>query len=78
LGDTKKLLWRNDKNNLIQAHIYELIGDKEHAIVNYLAAARLFEANNYLTEKVECAKRVLELDSTNLDANELLGTNVPR
>lgn len=61
-----------------EAHIYELIGDKEHAIANYLAAARLFEANNYLTEKVGCAKKILELDSTNLDAKELLGANVPR
>lgn len=61
-----------------EANIYELIGDKEHAIVNYLAAARLFEASNYLAEKNECAKRVLVLDSTNLDAKELLGANVPR
>lgn len=58
---------------IYEAHIYELLGDKERAVANYLAAARLFEANDFITEKVECARKVLELDSTNHDAKEILG-----
>ena len=56
-----------------EAQIYELLGDKEHAIVNYLAAAKLFKANNYLKETIEFANKVLSLDPTNEEAKELLG-----
>ena len=58
---------------IYEAHIYELLGDNERAVVNYLAAARLFEANDFITEKIELARKVLELDSTNYDAKEILG-----
>lgn len=56
-----------------EAQIYELLGDKEHARVNYLAAAKLFKANNYLKETIEFANKVLSLDRTNAEAKELLG-----
>ena len=52
--------------------IYELLGDKENAIANYLVAAKLFAENNYFQETMEYAKRVLTLDSTNVEAKELL------
>ncbi len=52
--------------------IYELLGDKENAIANYLVAAKLFAENNYFQETMEYAKRVLVLDSTNVEAKELL------
>lgn len=57
-----------------EAQIYELLGDKEHAIVNYLAAAKLFAANNYFQETIEFANKVLSLDPTNEEVKELLGS----
>lgn len=59
---------------IFEGEIYELIGDKERAIANYLAAVKLFAANNYFQETKEFAARVLSLDSTNVEVKELLGS----
>jgi len=40
--------------------------------VNYLEAAKLFVDNNYMEEAVNYISRVLSLDSTNVEAKELL------
>ena len=50
---------------------YELVGNKEKAIANYLEAAKLFVDNNYMEEAVNYISRVLSLDSTNVEAKEL-------
>ena len=59
---------------IFEGEIYELVGDKDRAIANYLAAAKLFAANNYHQETKEFATRVLSLDSTNVEAKGLLGS----
>lgn len=51
---------------------YELIGNKDKAIANYLEAAKLFVDNNYQEEAVKYTSRILSLDSTNVEAKELL------
>ena len=56
-----------------EGKICEIIGDKPRAVANYLAAMRLFAANNFYQETKEFANRVLALDSTNVEAKELLG-----
>ena len=52
--------------------IYELKGNKEKAIENYLAATDLFLRNKYYAEAKEFASRVLSLDTNNADAKEML------
>jgi tetratricopeptide (TPR) repeat protein len=56
-----------------EGEICEILGDKPRAIANYLAAMRLFAANNFYQETLEFANRVLSLDPTNEEANELVG-----
>jgi len=56
-----------------EGEICEILGDKPRAIANYLAAMRLFAANNFFQETLEFANRVLSLDPTNKEANELVG-----
>lgn len=56
-----------------EGEICEIVGDKPRAVANYLAAMRLFAANNFYQETKEFANRVLSLDSTNVEAKELLG-----
>lgn len=51
---------------------YELIGNKDKAITNYLEAAKLFVGNDYMEEAVKYTSRVLSLDSTNVEAKKLL------
>lgn len=51
---------------------YELIGNKDKAITNYLEAAKLFVENDYMEEAVKYTSRVLSLDSTNVEAKELI------
>lgn len=51
---------------------YELVSNKDKAIANYLEAAKLFAENNYLEEAMTYTSRVLNLDSTNIEAKELL------
>lgn len=51
---------------------YELTGNKDKAIANYLEAAKLFVENDYMEEAVKYTSRVLNLDSTNVEAKELL------
>lgn len=63
----------NARPYINEGAIYELLGDKENAIANYLVAIRLFSSHNYHQETVEFAKRVLSLDSTNIEAKEILG-----
>lgn len=62
----------NARPYINEGAIYEILGDKEKAIVNYLAAIRLFSSHNYHQETVEFAKRVLILDSTNVEARKIL------
>ena len=52
--------------------VYELVGNKDKAIANYLEAAKLFVDNDYKEEAMKYVSRVLSLDSTNVDAKELL------
>lgn len=52
--------------------VYELLGDREKAISNYLIAARLFATNNFFQEANEYGGRVLCLDSTNVEAKGIL------
>jgi tetratricopeptide (TPR) repeat protein len=52
--------------------VYELVGNKDKAIANYLEAAKLFVENNYQEEAMKYISRVFSLDSTNVDAKELL------
>ena len=52
--------------------VYELVGNKDKAIANYLEAAKLFVDNDYKEEAMKYISRVLSLDSTNVDAKELL------
>ena len=50
---------------------YELIGNKDKAIANFLAAAQLFVDNDYIKEASVYAEKVLRLDSANREAKEL-------
>ena len=52
--------------------VYELVGDREKAISNFLIAARLFATNNFFQEAIEYGERVLCLDSTNVEAKDIL------
>lgn len=52
--------------------VYELVGNKDKAIANYLEAAKLFVENNYQEEAMKYISRVLSLDSTNVEAKEIL------
>ena len=52
--------------------IYEMMGDKNDAIASYISASRLFVENDKQREAIEFAKRVLSLDSTNVEANKIL------
>ena len=63
----------NARPYINEGAIYELLGDKENAIANYLAAMRLFSSHNYHQETIEFAKRILSLDSTNVEAKKKLG-----
>ena len=58
---------------IYEGEICEILGDKPRAIANYLAAMRLFAANNFYQETKEFAYRVLSIDSTNIEAKELVG-----
>lgn len=58
---------------IYEGEIYELLGDKNKAIANYLVATKLFAANNLYEETIEYGNRVLSLDPTNAEAKELLG-----
>ena len=51
---------------------YELKGNKEKAIENYLAATYLFLQNKFYDEAKEFGSRVLKLDPNNADAKEML------
>ena len=55
-----------------EGEIYELIGDKENAIANYLAATYLFVKHKFHKEAAEYGNRVLKLDPNNAEAKELL------
>jgi tetratricopeptide (TPR) repeat protein len=55
-----------------EGQIYEIIGDKNKAIDNYIIAAKLFSENNYIEETVEYCRRVLAIDSANIEAKKLL------
>ena len=61
------------RSYIYEGEIYELLGDKNKAIANYLVATKLFAANNLYEETVEYGNRVLSLDPTNAEAKELLG-----
>ena len=63
----------NARPYINEGAIYELRGDNESAIANYLVAAKLFASHNYHQEANEFASRVLNLDSTNVEAKEILG-----
>lgn len=63
----------NARPYINEGAIYEILGDKEKAIVNYLAAIRLFSSHNYHQEAIEFANRILSLDSTNVEAKKILG-----
>ena len=63
----------NARPYINEGAIYELRGDNERAIANYLVAAKLFASHNYHQEANEFASRVLNLDSTNVEAKEILG-----
>lgn len=63
----------NARPYINEGAIYELLGDKENAIANYLAAIRLFSSHNYHQETIEFANRILSLDSTNVEAKKILG-----
>ena len=54
------------------AQIYKDRNEKELAVHNYLAAIRLFAENDFYEEMGNFAIEVLEIDSTNLDANKFL------
>lgn len=51
------------------ARAYMFVGE---ALANYLEAAKLFVENNYLEEAMTYTSRVLILDSTNIEAIDLL------
>ena len=55
-----------------KGEIYEIIGDKQKAITNYLSAVRLFAANGFIDEVQEFSNRILALDSTNVEARGYL------
>ena len=52
--------------------VYELVGNKDKAIANYLEAAKLFVDNDYKEEAMKYISRVFSLDSTNVEAKEIL------
>lgn len=62
----------NARAYINEGSIYELKGDKEKAIENYLAATYLFLKNKYYVEAREFGSRVLSLDPNNPDAKEML------
>lgn len=62
----------NARAYINEGSIYELKGDKEKAIENYLAATYLFLKNKYYEEAREFGSRVLSLDPNNPNAKEML------
>ena len=52
--------------------IYERLDYKDHAIRNYMAALRLFARFNYVDEVFTFGQKILELDSTNVEAKEII------
>jgi tetratricopeptide (TPR) repeat protein len=62
----------NARAYINEGAIYELKGNKEKAIENYLAATYLFLRNKYYDEAKEVGNRVLSLDPNNADAKEML------
>ena len=52
--------------------IYERLDYKDHAIRNYMAALRLFAMNNFVDEVFKFGQKILELDSTNVEAKEIM------
>lgn len=62
----------NARPYINEGEIYELIGDKENAIANYLAATYLFVKHKFYKEAAEYGNRVLRLDPDNAEAKELL------
>jgi hypothetical protein len=59
---------------------YEKQGNKDSAIINYLYAASLYEqcGYSYYTQTMKYARKVLELDSTNFTAKDIMGASIPR
>lgn len=57
---------------IFKGEIYEIIGDKQKAVSNYLSAVRLFAANGFIDEVQEYGVRILALDSTNIEAKRYL------
>lgn len=55
-----------------EGEIYTIIGEKQKAIARYLEAVRLFEANNFISETEYFCNRILNLDSTNVEARMYL------
>lgn len=52
--------------------IYERLDYKDHAIRNYMAALRLFAMNTFVDEVFKFGQKILELDSTNVEAKEIM------
>ena len=55
-----------------KGEIYELLGDRDNAISSFLSAAKLFVSNDMYQEANEFGMRVLYLDSTNIEAKEII------
>lgn len=57
---------------IYKGEIYEIIGNKQKAIANYLSAVHLFAGHGFVNEVQEFCNRVLSLDSTNVEAKGYL------
>ena len=55
-----------------EGEIYTIIGKEQKAIERYLEAVRLFAANDFIDETEYFCNRILNLDSTNVEAKNYL------
>lgn len=55
-----------------EGEIYTIKGEKQKAIARYLEAIRLFEENDFIVETEYFCNRILDIDSSNVEAKKYL------
>lgn len=55
-----------------EGEIYTIKGEKQKAIARYLEAIRLFEENDFIIETEYFCNRILDIDSSNVEAKKYL------
>ena len=54
-----------------EGEIYTIKGEKQKAIARYLEAIRLFEENDFIVETEYFCNRILDIDSSNVEAKNI-------